>query len=113
MKTNDYSKIDLYYLILKECIGDSMIPRHKVSNKFGISDYDIIFADLKRFNFIEFESNNEYFLKLTPEGFNAYLMIGSQKQSAMQAKKATYFAFAALTVSIASFIASIILNLIS
>lgn len=107
------NQTDLYYNILKECVENSMIPKHEISKKFGLSEYDSIYADLKRFKYIEFESDNEYMINLTQEGFTAYLTIGSQKQSARHAKKAIYFAVWALGVSIASFMASILFSIIS
>lgn len=113
MKKNDYKKTDLYYIILKECVENPMIAKHQICEKHGLNEHSPVFYDLEKFNLIEIKTKAANQIELKTEGFNAFLSIGSQRQSERQARKATYFAVWALGISIVSFIASIVFNILA
>jgi len=102
---------DLHYIILKECVSDSITKKADLLIKYGISEYDNAYSVLEKLEFIKIESSNV--IVLLPQGFSTYLTISSQKQSSEQARKSIKFATWALAISIAWFITSIIFNIIT
>lgn len=110
---SERNQAELYYKILKECVENPISSKSVVALKLGISESDSTFYTLNKLDFIEYDVVAGGIIELLPQGFNAYMSISAQKQSALQAKKAIIFATCALIISIASFIASIIFNIIA
>ena len=104
---------DVYYKILKECVDNPMTNTAQISIKLDISESDSGFRQLEVLNFITINRTGGNMIELSPQGFSTYLSISSQKQSSEQAIKAIKFASWAIGISIASFIASIVFNILS
>ncbi|NOQ26562.1 MAG: hypothetical protein GQ564_14480 [Bacteroidales bacterium] len=108
-KDKNVHRADLYFNILKECVGKCAVISD-ISLKLGISESDSAFSELSDLSFIQFNHTGGSIITLLPQGFSTYLSIASQKQTARQARVATYIAIAALLVSSFSIMASFIFN---
>ena len=111
-KINQTEHTDLYYQILKECAFDRTVTVAEVSTILGINERHPAYSKLENLGFIKINRNGGNLIDLQPQGFSTYLQISSQKKSAEQAMKSTKIATIAIIISIASFIANIIFNLI-
>ena len=108
---------ELYYNILKECVGNNKITAGEIAEKLNlISEDDIALVTLQELKFIK---RTNSFVELLPQGFATYLAISSQKQSNEQAQKATEqaikainYAKYALCISIVSFVVSVIFSIL-
>jgi hypothetical protein len=106
---NQLASPELYYQILKECVGKEMITTGDLALKFAIREKASTFKYMEELQFIKLNDN---LVELLPHGFSTYLAISSQKQSAENARKSLKFATWALVISAASFIASIVFNIL-
>lgn len=111
--TKERNQSEWFYLILKECVQSGTLTTAIIDNKYKLSEDSIYYRELEKFNFISVNRDGGNIIELLPQGFSTYLSISSQKQSAELAKKATNKSTWALLISILSFIASIVFNIIS
>jgi predicted transcriptional regulator len=99
---------DTFYKILECCLHKNPASRPDITKHTNLSEYSIYIGQLEDSGLIKNWADTKDYFQLTSSGMAIFLNLHSQKQSAKQARRATYFAVLSIVIAAAALLINIL-----